>query len=89
MCPPTPHHRPAFADSPASPPSSVSEEPSATSTTSVGIRLADAQGSTTNWEETLGQTQNPLEELYISSGLGILQEELESVLGKRTSGIAY
>lgn len=47
-CPPTPHHRPAFADSLASPPSSfhqpVSEESSATSTTSVGIRLADARG---------------------------------------------
>jgi len=25
---------------------------------------------TSNWEETLGQTQNPLEGLYISSGLG-------------------
>jgi len=41
---------------------------------------------TSNWEETAGQTQNPLEGLYISSGLGTSQdpqEEPESVAGEK------
>ena len=41
---------------------------------------------TNNWEETPGQTQNSLERLHTSSGLGTLrdpQEELESVAGQK------
>jgi len=42
-----------------------------------------------DWEETPGQTQNPLEGLYISSGLGIPQDlpgGAGVLLGRRKSG---
>ncbi len=38
---------------------------------------------TSNWQETSGQTQNKLEGLHISSGLGTPPEELENVAGER------